>query len=95
MEDPAGFLALQGAPLILDEIQKAPLLFDELKAVIDADRKYGRYFLTGSQNLLLMKNVSESLAGRISIIHMLGLSTREIRQQTEEECFRNFAGCRH
>lgn len=93
MEDPAGFLALQGAPLILDEVQKAPALFDELKAAIDANRKYGMYFLTGSQNLLLMKNVSESLAGRINIIHMLGLSTREIRRQTEEECFLPTVSC--
>lgn len=93
VEDPAGFLSLQETPLILDEVQKAPALFDEMKAAIDADRKYGMYFLTGSQNLLLMKNVSESLAGRVSIIHMLGLSTREIRQQTEEESFLPTIAC--
>lgn len=83
LDDPAGFLGLQGTPLILDEVQKAPALLDELKAAIDADRQYGMYFLTGSQNMLLMKNVSESLAGRINIVHMLGLSTRELMQQKE------------
>lgn len=77
-DDPEGFLRLKGTPLVLDEVQKVPELFDEIKSIIDSDRKYGMFFLTGSQNMLLMKNTSESLAGRISIIHMLGLSTREI-----------------
>lgn len=71
---------MQDVPLILDEAQKVPELFSELKAIIDSDRHYGMFFLTGSQNMLLMKDTSETLAGRISIIHMLGLSTREIYQ---------------
>ena len=86
-EDPAGFLQMYGTPLILDEIQKAPLLFDELKVVIDSNRHNGMFFLTGSQNYQLMKNVSESLSGRISIVTLLGLSTREIYGDTNDSPF--------
>lgn len=91
-EDPAGFLQLQGTPLILDEVQKVPELFSEIKAVIDnsvtpGGRSNGIYFLTGSQNMLLLKNTSETLAGRINIIHMLGLSTREINHDKDKSPF--------
>ncbi len=85
--DPGGFLSLQGSPLIIDEVQKVPELFDEIKQAIDKDKHYGMYYLTGSQNLLLMKNVSDSLAGRVNIIHMLGLSTREILMEARKEPF--------
>jgi len=86
-EDPAGFLQLYGNPVVIDEIQKVPELFDELKAVIESDRKNGMYLLTGSQSFLLMKYVSESLAGRINILKMLGLSTREIYEDKDSEPF--------
>ena len=86
-EDPEGFLKLKGTPLILDEVQKAPELFNEIKATIDSNRNYGMFFLTGSQNMLLMKNTADSLAGRVSIIHMLGLSTREIFKDSESAPF--------
>lgn len=77
-DDPLGFLQLQGTPLILDEIQRAPESFLSIKYMIDSDRHPGMYVLTGSQKYDLMKNVSESLAGRIAIINMLGLSDREL-----------------
>lgn len=77
-EDPEGFLTLKGNPLVIDEVQKVPSIFDEIKAEIDENRRNGMFFLTGSQNFKLMKNVTESLAGRISIARLLGLSTREI-----------------
>ncbi len=86
-EDPGGFLQIQGTPLVLDEIQKIPELFEELKAEIDEDRHNGMYFLTVSQSFRLMKHVSESLSGRINIVTMLGLSTREIYQDTNNEPF--------
>lgn len=76
--DPKGFLDLSGTPLVIDEIQREPELFISLKLKIDADRRNGMYYLTGSQSFNLMKGVSESLAGRIAIIKMLGLSGREI-----------------
>ncbi len=66
--------------VILDEIQYVPGLFRELKARVDRERKrYGKWILTGSRHFELMKDVSESLAGRISIIHLETLSAAELR----------------
>lgn len=76
---PEEFLARHPAPLIVDEVQYAPGLFRHLKTRIDAERgKNGRYILTGSQPFPLMKSVSESLAGRVDVIEVEGLSWREI-----------------
>lgn len=78
-EDPRGFLELYSAPVIFDEVQYAPDLLFYIKEKIDADRsRAGQYLLTGSQNLLLVQNVSESLAGRAAILRLLPLSRREI-----------------
>ncbi|MCZ7582364.1 MAG: AAA family ATPase [Deltaproteobacteria bacterium] len=64
--------------MILDEIQHAPGLFPYIKERIDADRAAaGRYFLTGSQNVLLMERITESLAGRAAILRLLPLSRKE------------------
>ena len=76
--DPVGYLKLQEIPFIIDEVQRMPELFLSLKYMIDTNKTNGMYLLTGSQKYELMKGVSESLAGRISIINMLGLSQREI-----------------
>lgn len=76
--DPKLFVQRFPAPLIIDEVQYAPALFSVLKLVIDADRRNGMYWLSGSQQFHLMKNVSDSLAGRIGILHLAGLSTREL-----------------
>jgi hypothetical protein len=76
--DPVGYLKLQGTPFIIDEVQRLPELFLSLKYIVDTNRSNGMYFLSGSQKFELMKNVSESLSGRISVIEMLGLSSREI-----------------
>ena len=78
-EDPVLFLRDNPPPLILDEIQYAPELFPEIKRICDSSREYGRYFLTGSQQYNLMKNISESLAGRVAIHELSGLSMREIK----------------
>lgn len=85
--DSIGFLKLQGVPCILDEIQKAPDLFASIKYLVDRNRQDGMYFLTGSQKFQLMKGVSESLAGRVSIINMLGLSMREINGDEFDQPF--------
>ena len=79
-QDPVEFFKLHGSPLILDEVQRAPECFSVLKYMIDSDRRAGMYILTGSQKYALMKGVSESLAGRIGMIDMLGLSQREINE---------------
>jgi len=76
--DPRGFLRRFPAPVVLDEIQQAPGLLPYLKELIDGDRaQAGRFVLCGSQNLLLLSTVSETLAGRAAILRLLPLSRRE------------------
>ncbi len=83
-EDPVGFFKAHGTPLVLDEIQRAPECFSVIKYMVDSDHRAGMYILTGSQKYVHMKGVSESLAGRIGIIDMLGLSNREINGDSFE-----------
>lgn len=64
-------------PVFIDEIQKAPELFPHIKMLLDAERKKGQFFMCGSQQFKMMKNVSESLAGRIGLVTLLGFSLRE------------------
>lgn len=77
--DPRGFLDLYGPPVIYDEIQYAPDLLPYIKERVDARRDLpGQFILTGSQNLLLMQQVTESLAGRSAVLKLLPLTQREI-----------------
>jgi predicted AAA+ superfamily ATPase len=79
--DPRGFLALYPPPVIFDEIQYAPNLLPYIKEWVDADRdRPGQFILTGSQNLLLMQQVTESLAGRSAILKLLPMTQREVRR---------------
>ena len=64
-------------PVFVDEIQKAPALFEQIKLYLDRDRKKGQFYLCGSQQFRMMKGVSESLAGRIGLVTLLGFSMRE------------------
>ena len=76
--DPRGFLDELSPPVILDEIQNAPELLAYVRTRIDArPRRAGQWFLTGSQESGLMQGVSESLAGRAAILHLLPLATSE------------------
>lgn len=76
---PEEFFKEYPAPLLIDEIQYAPALFRHLKASIDRHRhEHGRFILTGSQKFVLMKEVSESLAGRAAILELETLSLQEI-----------------
>lgn len=76
--DPRGFLTRFSPPVILDEIQHAPFLLPYIKEAIDQYRQLnGRFILTGSQNLLLLEKVNETLAGRAAILKLLPLSMRE------------------
>ena len=77
-EDVGLFLLNNPCPLMIDEVQKCPSIFNRLKIVLDNTEKLSNFFLTGSQKLQLMENVSDSLAGRISIVELGGLSLREI-----------------
>ena len=77
--DPKGFIRTYGDRVIIDEIQKSPNLLSFLQVEIDRDRRPGRFALTGSHNLLLLEQVSQSLAGRTSIRHLLPFSYGEIK----------------
>ncbi len=77
--DPRGFLSLYHPPVIFDEVQYVPELLPYIKERIDEQRsKHGQYLLTGSQNLLLIERITESLAGRVAMLRLLPLSNREI-----------------
>ena len=86
-ENPSLFFETNKPPVIVDEIQKAAELFDYIKDIVDEEKAKGRFFLTGSQSMTLMKNVSDSLAGRAGVIKLLGLSMREITGVTYREPF--------
>jgi len=75
--DPALFMQRFPAPALIDEIQYAPELLPYIKMAVDADRRPGLFWLTGSQQFHLMKGVSESLAGRVGMLRLLGFSRRE------------------
>lgn len=76
--DPEAFLKAYSPPVIIDEIQYAPELLPHIKAIIDESPNHcGRFWLSGSQQFHLMKNVSESLAGRVAIINLAGISQSE------------------
>ncbi|MCX5772473.1 MAG: ATP-binding protein [Candidatus Hydrogenedentes bacterium] len=78
LEDPRAFLDMHTPPVIFDEAQHAPELLPYIKERIDARRGVpGQYLLTGSQNILLMQRISESLAGRAAILRLMPLSRRE------------------
>ncbi len=76
--DPGLFLQRYQPPVLIDEIQYAPELLSFIKIYVDEHKKKGDFWLTGSQLFHLMKNVGESLAGRVGIINMLGLSQAEL-----------------
>ncbi|MCY2924069.1 MAG: ATP-binding protein [Planctomycetota bacterium] len=76
-DDPALFLQRFRPPVLIDEIQYAPKLLPYVKMAVDSDRKPGVFWLTGSQQFQMMKGVSETLAGRVAIVNMLGFSNRE------------------
>ena len=73
--DPRGFLTLHPPPVIIDEVQYAADLLPYIKKQVDENRaRKGQFFLTGSQNLLLLPRVSESLAGMAAVLHLLPFS---------------------
>lgn len=81
--DPALFLQIHKVPMIIDEVQYAPNLFSYIKIHVDKNQKNGDFWLTGSQKFNLMKEIQESLAGRVAIIDMLGLSNKEIENKAD------------
>ncbi len=90
-DDPTGFLAGLGGPIVLDEVQRAPELFLAIKAVVDRNRVPGHFLLTGSANPLLLPKLSESLAGRMEILTLWPFSQGELERRTEDFIDRAFA----
>ena len=84
--DPALFFETYGAPLLIDEIQRVPSLLLEMKRIVDekalaGEDNSGMFWITGSQKFKMMKDVSESLAGRIAVFDLAGLSSAEIEKR--------------
>src|SRR3989338_7712593 len=77
LTDPDGLIASYEGPIAIDEIQRAPDLLRAIKLTIDRNRKPGRCLLTGSANVLTLKSVSETLAGRISLSELYPFSFAE------------------
>ncbi len=77
--DPALFLQRYPPPLTVDEVQYAPELFGAIKIAVDRSKAPGQFWLTGSQKFHLMQGVAETLAGRVAILDLLGLSQAEIQ----------------
>lgn len=81
IQDPRGFLNNYKFPLVIDEFQHAPQLVSYLQGLIDQNRhKKGFVVLTGSQNFQMMEQVTQSLAGRVGILTLYGLSSKELKQ---------------
>ncbi|MCR5689635.1 MAG: DUF4143 domain-containing protein [Clostridiales bacterium] len=85
--DPALFLDLHPAPVLIDEVQYAPELFSYIKIKVDEGAAPGSYWLTGSQAFSLMEPAQESLAGRTAIVHMPALSQTELYGDGETSPF--------
>jgi hypothetical protein len=77
LTDPRGFLSNYPAGAILDEIQNTPELFSYIQTIVDEDRKT-QFILTGSSNFLLMEKISQTLAGRTAVLHLLPFSFAEL-----------------
>lgn len=80
--DPVLFFQTYKPPIIIDEIQKAPELFEQIKIMCDDSEERGLFWLTGSQQYKMMKNVRETLAGRIGILELYSLSKNEVEGVT-------------
>lgn len=81
MDDPRGFLNRFPEGAVLDEVQRAPVLLNYLQEVLDQSSHDGMFILTGSNNILLQENATQSLAGRIGVLDLLPLSFRELQSE--------------
>ncbi len=78
-EDPIRFLkSFAPKGVVIDEAQKLPELFSFLQVVVDESREMGRFILTGSQNFLLLEKITQSLAGRVAVLHLMPFGMKEL-----------------
>lgn len=82
-QDPDLFLKQYDSPIILDEIQFYPELLSSIKRFVDRSDRPGQYYLTGSQNLSVLKNAAESMAGRVSILPLYPMTLHERYQYAD------------
>lgn len=85
--EPELFLERYAPPVFIDEIQYAPGLLPYIKQIVDTKKKNGLFWITGSQQFSLMQHVTESLAGRVGIIKLLGISNNELAGLSESQPF--------
>lgn len=78
LSDPKGFLLNAGKKAIIDEVQYAPELLSYIQVISDREKIAGQFVISGSQNLLLMGSIAQSLAGRVAIFNLLPFSLAEI-----------------
>lgn len=95
-EDPRGFIASYPDQTIIDEVQRVPSLLSYLQTHTDAAKKEGMYILTGSQNMVLMNSIDQSLAGRVALLTLMPFSHHELRSASLMKSSINeaiFTGC--
>lgn len=96
INDPVAFLKENNGRLIIDEAQNHPDLFSYIQVLVDENNQPGQFILTGSQNFLLLEKISQTLAGRVGIFHLLPLSIEELKKTNliypnlEEQLFTGF-----
>ena len=95
LQDPAGFLKTHNAGAVIDEVQRVPHLLSYIQTEVDSNKKKGRYILTGSNQLILEEKITQSLAGRVSLLRLLPFSLKELEnykqiKSIEEFIFKGF-----
>lgn len=84
ISDPKGFLLNAGPRVVLDEIQHVPDLFSQIQVMTDELREKVSYVITGSQNFLLLEKISQTLAGRVAVFHLLPFSYQELQKASND-----------
>ena len=95
LQDPQGFLRTYSSGAIIDEVQRTPELLSYIQTRVDEERKRGQFILTGSNQFLLEEKLTQSLAGRVSLLRLLPLSIKELNsygdfKQLNRLIFRGF-----
>ena len=79
-EDPVGFIKHHNQGVIIDEAQRVPELFRAIQVEVDRKNSKAKYLLSGSQNFLLMRDIGQTLAGRVAVLNLLPFSISELKQ---------------
>ena len=85
LEDPKGFLSEYDQNVVIDEVQNVPELFSYIQEIVDSSKQNGQFILTGSQNFKLVERITQTLAGRVYISHLLPFSQEELRIDQEHK----------